>query len=58
MQRRLKEAIEKLTSELVMFRDSAQAAAIRSEVTARRSEESAARCRRRLKNDPVSSLEF
>jgi hypothetical protein len=46
MQRRLKVATERLTTELVMFRESAQTAASRSEAAARRSEESAARLER------------
>jgi len=46
MQRRLKVATEKLTAELVMFRESAEAAAERSEAAARRSEASAAKLER------------
>lgn len=46
MQRRLKVATEKLTAELVMFRDSAEVAAERSEAAALRSEASAAKLER------------
>ncbi|HEY3957992.1 MAG TPA: hypothetical protein VGM53_31900 [Streptosporangiaceae bacterium] len=46
MQRRLKVATEKLTAELVVFRESAEMAAERSEAAAHRSEASAANLER------------